>query len=836
MRIVFIIFIATLSSVSTAKANETVEPFAVPGPIQRILQQSCLHCHNGETSEGQIRLDSLSELQHTERLELLNKAQDQLFFGLMPPEEAESLMPQQQTELRNWLRAELQAHNASKLDDKLLYPSYGNYVDHDALFVRSALEPAFTPARRWLVSPQIFHHRVMDIFQLTDRERTGYATRSFFGVTNPFILPDHSGVRDYSITSLDGGHLLVMLKNAQWIASKQIFAAENKGKDRNAIIYSNNQDRWFPQVTPIEFEEIIVSVTEPTEDQFLAAIVKQFQLVLRRPPSTEEQTAYLELIKSTTQLAGKTEGLRQMLVTVLLESEFLYRLELGRAKEDTHGRRQLTPHEASFAISYALGDRGPDDTLLEAAQEGRLETREDFKREVTRLLADENYYRGQIDSTLNGKHYQSDVVSHPKIIRFFRDFFGYTGSLKIFKDVKRSEGKYQNPGRGTHGTPGWLTYEADRIVTYHVERDEDVFNSLLTSDKFFVYYNMPQEQGDQLLREWQEVYEHLKDTAWKTQPERVLEENLEFLKERKGMRIMDNSRPGELVNHMHFFAESFGQGRKPFTRIPWSHGYTYHHSPFYSLPPTPSIGRYGSWKSTRYEGDRIELKSFWDYPTEQPFTIENRKGILTHPAWLIAHSTNFHADPIRRGRWIREKLLAGHVPDVPITVDAQVPEDPHHTFRERVEMVTQGNECWKCHKEMNPLGFAFEMYDDFGRFRTVEKLEHPENLIKSGDGKGTFDVYKTTPVVTSGSLTGTGTEELDGAVDNALELIDRLAQSDRVRQSIIRHAFRFYLGRNEMLSDAKTLRDADKAYLSSGGSFKSIIISLLTSDSFIYRK
>ena len=32
-----------------------------------------------------------------------------------------------------------------------------------------------------------------------------------FGVTNPFMLPDHSGVRDYDLTSLDGGHLLVML-------------------------------------------------------------------------------------------------------------------------------------------------------------------------------------------------------------------------------------------------------------------------------------------------------------------------------------------------------------------------------------------------------------------------------------------------------------------------------------------------------------------------------------------------------------------------------------------------------------------------------------------------
>ena len=26
--------------------------------------------------------------------------------------------------------------------------------------------------------------------------------------------------------------------------------------------------------------------------------------------------------------------------------------------------------------------------------------------------------------------------------------------------------------------------------------------------------------------------------------------------------------------------------------------------------------------------------------------------------------------------------------------------------------------CWKCHKHMNPLGDPFEMYDDFGRYRT----------------------------------------------------------------------------------------------------------------------
>ena len=71
---------------------------------------------------------------------------------------------------------------------------------------------------------------------------------------------------------------------------------------------------------------------------------------------------------------------------------------------------------------------------------------------------------------------------------------------------------------------------------------------------------------------------------------------------------------------------------------------------------------------------------------------------------------------------------------------------------------------------------------------------------------------------------------------DAFDLIDRLAKSRRVRQSIIRHAFRYFMGRNEMLSDSQTLIDAEKAYAQSGGSFKMVVLSLLTSDSFLYRK
>ena len=155
-----------------------------------------------------------------------------------------------------------------------------------------------------------------------------------------------------------------------------------------------------------------------------------------------------------------------------------------------------------------------------------------------------------------------------------------------------------------------------------------------------------------------------------------------------------------------------------------------------------------------------------------------------------------------------------------------MPEDPHKTLRERYA-VTEAEACWKCHVKMNPLGYAFEMFDDFGRWRDRENLE---GLPKDGRH------FQTRPINTTGRLDGTGDETLDGEVTDAIDLVTRLAKSRRVQQSFIRHAFRYFLGRNETLSDSKTLIDAERAYVDSNGSFDAVIISLLTSDSFIYRK
>jgi len=192
---------------------------------------------------------------------------------------------------------------------------------------------------------------------------------------------------------------------------------------------------------------------------------------------------------------------------------------------------------------------------------------------------------------------------------------------------------------------------------------------------------------------------------------------------------------------------------------------------------------------------------------------DQRMGVLTHPAWLVAHSGNFDNDPIRRGLWIRRKLLGGMVPDIPVSVDAKLPDEPEWSLRRRLE-ITNADQCYKCHSKMNDLGLPFERFSHLGRYRRLELGQE---------------------VNTRGAITRSGDTSIDGPVDTPFEMIAKLASSKRVEQVFTRHVFRFFMGRNEALGDAATLQDAHRAYRESGGSFQALVISLLSSDSFICR-
>lgn len=533
------------------------------------------------------------------------------------------------------------------------------------------------------------------------------------------------------------------------------------------------------------FKAIAESEQRPTNIVLQDAIEQQFRHVVYRQPTDVELKQYVGLFQKSAEDAGNLEALRVALMAIMLHHESVYRVELGLGEVDLDGRRMLAPAELAFAIAYAITDQRPDQQLLQAAASGRLLTRDDVENQVTRMLKDH-------------------AIAKPRLLRFFQEFFGYSHAHKIFKDAKRSGG-FSYYGENY---PDMYERDADFFVINILEDDRDVFKKLLTSDEYYIL-------NRQTFRNT--VYDfYLKNQDALDQGDFPKEKQQELL------RRLDLRDWGELNKkyHLHKFNRGFNGSVGAIKQI---------------------VKEIKEWKNT--SNREVLLHSMQplyrkypmvydladdeqDFLLPQPYQRPNRAGILTHPAWLIAHSLNDSTDPIRRGKWIRERLLAGTVPDLPITVDATVPENHSKTLRERLA-VTEQAECWRCHQQMNPLGYAFEIYDDFGRFRMRE------NLDKLSKVNGRF---QSKPVHSQVTLTNTGDELLDSEYDNALELIDKLADSNLVRQSIIRHVFRYFMGRNELLSDSQTLIAADKAYLESGGSFNSLLISLLTSDSFLYRK
>jgi hypothetical protein len=197
------------------------------------------------------------------------------------------------------------------------------------------------------------------------------------------------------------------------------------------------------------------------------------------------------------------------------------------------------------------------------------------------------------------------------------------------------------------------------------------------------------------------------------------------------------------------------------------------------------------------------------------FPGDERAGVLTHPAWLAAWSGNFDNHPVQRGKWIRTHLLGGTVPDVPIGVDARVPEKEHVSFRDRLKEATADVQCQRCHRKMDPLGVPFERYDHYGRFQRLDAGQ---------------------PVDPSGAIGRTRFPQLHGAFESPIAMLEHLAGSEQVEQVFVRYAFRYFMGRNETLGDANSLQDAHKAYRESHGSFKALVASLLSSDSFMLRQ
>jgi len=113
---------------------------------------------------------------------------------------------------------------------------------------------------------------------------------------------------------------------------------------------------------------------------------------------------------------------------------------------------------------------------------------------------------------------------------------------------------------------------------------------------------------------------------------------------------------------------------------------------------------------------------------------DHRGGLLTMGAVLGLTSDGTRHRPVHRGVWVSEAIFNRTPPPPPANVDPIEPIPPTGakiTIRQRIEAHAKNTNCAACHRNIDPLGLAFDQYDAVGQWRTRE-------LVPTGIGENPF--------------------------------------------------------------------------------------------------
>lgn len=831
---------------------------------QPFLENNCFDCHSGSSPEGDLSLEDLGPIDEA-NADIWQSVWAQVALREMPPPDMDAPEVIDRLKFTDWTISQLE-HAMRDIGGFQVHldPNKGNFLDHKLLFgplpEGITLRPTSTPARIWRVTPQEHITRMNELINTEPAfnpakpglrahgdvvpTNHGGELKLYFGTDRitdwvggtvayatavksvPAVLSSSRthGLENYpgfqTVNSAEATQIMSLAEDIiGYMAYGPLSIAQPSQISDDVKLNAKNKPslgpefgdvRGFPSslfystkvVRPLTPIIDLMEQDESNEETIRESINYLFEAVTFRPPTQQETKKYLSIVIRSIDQLGKEEGAVLGLSSIFLDREALFRTELAQdGQPDRFGRVMLQDWELGLAVNHALRYIKPDAELRKAIVDGKMRTREDVKREVKRMLDDES-------------------IRKPRVLRFFRDYFDYDLAGYICKDsaalkqtgglVTREVAFYRNMFESTAST--------DRLIELILSDDKDVLKQLLTTDKvvgqnsdkqYFGRRRTEQEiagtksseseaktekdssfqveieAAEKKIESTKQVFEAI--VKWRAEnPTEKNEKHKEFKEAKQDLADAEKTlrtieRKVNSKSYIQKLVEPANlQGPRVYARV-----------------SRPSFGK-GSLEPERFlatvpEGQRL--------------------GLLTHPSWLVSHSDAMDNHAIRRGRWIQERLLGGGIPDVPITVDAMLPDEPHNTLRQRMRVTTEAY-CWTCHKKMDPLGLPFEMYNHAGLFRTTE-------LNK--------------PVDASGEIIDSGVPELDGKVADAIELIQKLAQSKRAEEVFVRHAFRFWMGRNETLNDAPILQAAHRAYRENGGSMNALITSLLTSDAFLYR-
>ena len=89
---------------SASVAEDRGNAGRVPVEVNAVVAKYCGDCHGIDTAEADIRFDGLASWNVGDHLKLLNAAEEQLLFGLMPPDDAAQPSVEERGLLAKWLQ------------------------------------------------------------------------------------------------------------------------------------------------------------------------------------------------------------------------------------------------------------------------------------------------------------------------------------------------------------------------------------------------------------------------------------------------------------------------------------------------------------------------------------------------------------------------------------------------------------------------------------------------------------------------------------------------------------------------------------------------------------
>ncbi len=192
--------------------------------------------------------------------------------------------------------------------------------------------------------------------------------------------------------------------------------------------------------------------------------------------------------------------------------------------------------------------------------------------------------------------------------------------------------------------------------------------------------------------------------------------------------------------------------------------------------------------------------------------IPERGGILTQGSLLTIGGDE--ASMVTRGLFVLNDLLRGVINDPPPSVNTEiVASEPGLSKREIGMGRVSDKTCGGCHVKFEPLAYGLEKFDGLGSFEEID--EHGNVLREDGEVAIPGD---SEPV-------GYGT---------VAELMDLLAASSRVQETVTWKMTQFAMGRPLNARDAATVNAIHRGAMEAGGRYEDVMSAIVRSDLIRY--